>query len=237
LTVGNMIRAAVIVMSAVLATPALAEDRGFSVTDFDRIEVDGAYDVSVETGRSPSARATGSGAGLDRLLVEVRGRTLRIRMSRVNGMSWRSDPIVPPKVKIGVPGLREASLRGSGSLSISKMRSATIRLFQVGSGSLSVATIEADRLFANQAGSGMMALRGKALIGALSVEGSGQLAAEGLSVTDLTLTSRSAGATKVSAVRTANVTSNASGEVTVSGRAACTVTATGSGEVRCGRDR
>jgi hypothetical protein len=235
-----MIRAGVIGLAAVLAllaSPAWAEDRGFSVTDFDRIEVDGAYDVSVETGKSPSALATGSGAGLDRLQIEVRGRTLRIRMSRVNGMSWRSDPIVPPKVRIGVPGLREAILRGSGSLSISKMRSATIRLLQIGSGSLSVAAVEADRLFANQAGSGMMALRGKALIGALSMEGSGQLAAEGLAVTDLTLTSRSAGAGKVIAVRTARVTSSGSGEVTIMGRAACTVTATGSGEVRCGRDR
>lgn len=215
--------------------PAKAEDRGFSVTDFDRIEVDGAYDVSVETGKSPSARATGSGAGLDRLQLEVRGRTLRIRMSRVNGVSWRSDPIVPPKVRIGAPGLRDAILRGSGTLSISKMRSATIRLLQIGSGSLSVGALEADRLFANQAGSGMMTLRGKALIGALSLEGSGQLAAAGLSVTDLTLSSRSAGAGKVIAVRTAKVTSSGSGAVDVLGPAACTVTATGSGEVRCGR--
>lgn len=220
---------------ALLAPPALAEDRGFSVTDFDRIEVDGAYDVSVETDKSPSARATGAGQGLDRLQIDVRGRTLRIRMSRVNGMSWRSDPIVPPKVRIGVPGLREAILRGSGTLSISKMRAATIRLLQIGSGSLSVGAVEADRLFANQAGSGMMTLRGKALIGALSTEGSGELAAAGLSVTDLTLSSRSSGAGKVIAVRTAKVTSSGSGAVDVLGLAACTVTATGSGEVRCGR--
>jgi Putative auto-transporter adhesin, head GIN domain len=218
-----------------LATPAFAAERGFSVTDFDRIEVDGAFEVSVETGKSPSARASGSANGIDQVQIEVRGRTLRIRPLRLNWGGWPGEAVVPPKIRIGVPGLRDASLRGSGALSITKMRAGVVRLLQVGSGQMSVAAIEADQLFANQSGSGLLTLGGKALVGKLTTDGSGQLAGGKLAVTDLTLTSRSAGTGTVIAVRSAKVVSSGSGEIVIIGSAACSVTATGAGTVRCGK--
>ena len=42
------------------AGPAPAADRTFSVTSFDRIRVDGPYQVTLSTNVAPFARATGS---------------------------------------------------------------------------------------------------------------------------------------------------------------------------------
>jgi Putative auto-transporter adhesin, head GIN domain len=220
---------------ALLSTPAFGAERGFTVTDFDRIEVDGAFDVSVETGKSPSARASGSATGLEQVQIEVRGRTLRIRPLRMKWGGWPGEAVAPPKIRIGVPGLRDASMQGSGALSITKMRSSVIRLLQSGSGQMSVAVIEADQLFASQSGSGQVTLGGKALIGKLTTSGSGQLAGGKLAVTDLTLTSRSSGTATIIAVRSAKITASGSGEIEILGNPACSVTATGAGAVRCGR--
>jgi len=67
------------------SVPAVAAERRYSITDFNRVEVDGPYQVTLTTGGSSSARATGSSAALDRLSIEVMGQTLRIR---TNVSSW-----------------------------------------------------------------------------------------------------------------------------------------------------
>jgi Putative auto-transporter adhesin, head GIN domain len=214
---------------------AWAADRTFTVTDFDRIEVDGAFDVSVETGKSPTVRASGSTTAVDQLLVEVRARTLRIRPARTNWGGWPGEKPAAPKIKVTAPALKDASLRGSGTLSVSRMRAATVRVFQVGGGQVLVGAVESDQIIVSQTGSGLVTLSGKALLGKVTSDGSGRIAAERLSIGDLTLQSGSAGALSLLAVRSAKVVSNGSGEIVILGSPACTVSAVGPGQVRCGK--
>ena len=75
-------------ISLLAAAPVSAAERGYTISDFDRIDVSGPFVVQVETGKGPSARATGESAALDRLSVELRGRTLRIGAG-VNGLHFR----------------------------------------------------------------------------------------------------------------------------------------------------
>jgi Putative auto-transporter adhesin, head GIN domain len=227
--------AGAVLVTVLGSVSAPAADRNFTVTDFDRIEVDGAFDVSVETGKSPSVRATGSTAGVDQLLIEIRARTLRIRPARTNWGGWPGEKPAAPKIKVTAPALKDASLRGSGTLSVSKMRSATVRIFQVGGGQVTVGAVETDQIIVSQTGSGLVSLSGKALLGKVTTDGSGRLVADRLSIGDLTLQTASAGSVSLAAVRSAKVVSNGSGEVTILGSPACTVSAVGPGQVRCGK--
>ena len=67
---------------------ASAAERGYSVQDFDRMRVEGPYDVTVRTGGATSARAIGPQAGLDRLTVTVSNGVLIIRPDRTSGDGW-----------------------------------------------------------------------------------------------------------------------------------------------------
>ena len=214
--------------------PAAAAERGYTITDFDRIDVVGPYQVLVETGKGPSARATGDMRGIDALKVEVRGRTLRIVAGSNSWGGWPGEKPAAPVVRITVPMIREASIRGAGAITISRIRAQTAKLGVSGSGSMTVASLETDKLSAALLGSGRMTLTGKAAIGQISTEGSGSFASPTLRVDALTVSANSSGTTSIAAGKTATVQSAGSGDVTISGKPACTVAKVGAGEVSCG---
>ncbi|MGH6783519.1 MAG: GIN domain-containing protein, partial [Sphingomicrobium sp.] len=61
--------------ASVLGAPAPAQ-RNYSVTNFDRIRVDGPYEVRLKTNVAPYARASGAQASLEGVSIKVEGRTL-----------------------------------------------------------------------------------------------------------------------------------------------------------------
>jgi hypothetical protein len=216
------------------AGPALAAERTYSVTDFDRLDVSGPFVVVVTTGKSPGANANGGREAIDRLTVETVGRTLRIRPG-INGWGgWPGALSVTPTIKVSVPMLRAANLNGSGSITISKLRGQSLQIAVIGSGQLNVAQIETDRLFASNLGSGGMTLSGKAAIATLALKGTGPLNAKDLRVDALELTATGAGDAQISAAKTAKIISTGTGNVDIIGTPACSVTANGAGRVKCG---
>lgn len=227
--------AAMLSVAAGWAAPAGAAERGYSVTDFDRIRVDGPYRVTLATGRSPSARATGSPGAIDALSVEVQGRTLIVRRNSAawGGQPGRADGSV--ELRLSTPAIRAAALNGAGSLSIDRLRGASIDLSVSGAGLLSVGAIEADRLTAGVIGSGRMTLAGRAAIAQIGVRGTGGIDGAALVVKDAKVGAEGPGDIKLSATDTANVLANGSGSMTVLGNPACTVKASGSAAVVCGR--
>lgn len=224
--------AALLALSA--AVPALGAERGFTVTGFDRIRVEGPYRVTVATGTAPAARATGAQRALDSVSIRVDGRTLSIRRdSSWGGYPGESDG--PVTIAIATPALTGATLNGGGSLTIDRMRGAQITLFAAGSGEIAIGRVETDMLNAAVAGSGGIRIAGTAATARIVVRGSGDVAAEGLSASDAEVTSDGAGTVTLAARRSAKVTATGTGTVTVTGDPACTVHATGSGTVSCGR--
>ena len=63
-------------------------ERSYSVGDFDRIELAGAYDVTVHTGAKPGVQARGGENVLERLVVEVRNGILVIEPRKSQGLNW-----------------------------------------------------------------------------------------------------------------------------------------------------
>lgn len=218
-----------------LATPLVAAERGYSVTDFDRIRVDGPYKVTLVTGKSPGARAYGSAAAIDALSVEMQGRTLIVRRNRQSWGGDASKPAGPVELKLTGHALRAASVNGAGSLAIDKLRGQSLDLMVAGSGSMTVGAVEADRLTGGVVGGGRLQVAGTAAAASLAVRGTGAIIAHALLVKDVKVAADGPGDIVVAASGTANVVSSGAGNIVVTGKAACTVKATGSGEVVCGK--
>ncbi|HET9640873.1 MAG TPA: head GIN domain-containing protein [Allosphingosinicella sp.] len=216
------------------ATPAGAAERTYSVTDFDRVQVDGPYRVTIATGRSSSARAEGSTEALDLVSIDVQGGTLRVRRNRSAWGGYPGDGVGPVTIALTTRDVRNAAVIGSGSLDLDRARGLRVDLTVSGSGRLSVSVVEADNLIVGLLGGGRITLAGRAKQLRATVQGSGDLAASGLTADDAQVASDTAGNVAVAVSRTARVTATGPGDVEIVGSPTCTVEAKGSGQVRCG---
>ncbi len=215
------------------AMPAAAAERTYSVTDFDRVLVDGPYRVTLTTGRGSAARAEGSAEAIDHLSVDVQGGTLRVRRNR---SAWGGAPgegTGAVAITLTTRDLRNAAVVGSGSLDIDRAKGLRVDLSVSGSGRLTVAAVEADTLMVGLLGGGRITLAGRTKQLKATVQGSGDLAAAGLSADDAQIASDTAGAVAVAVTRTAKVIATGPGDVEIIGSPSCTVQAKGSGQVRC----
>lgn len=215
-----------------------ASGRSYVVTDFDRIRVDGPFDVQVTTRVSPSARAEGPGEASDVLDIRVEGRTLVVRASA--GRWAEAAPrggIRAPVIRVGVPMLRAAGVVGGGRLTITgAMRAQQIDLQMTGSGSLAAAGLDADALTATVLGSGTMTLGGRAGRARLLTSGPGGIAAAALRSDALTVRLDGSGTIAATARYTADATSTGLGSVTIYGKPTCRVSSAATGPIRCGLD-
>ena len=220
---------------AALAQPAAAATRNFPVPSFSKLRVEGPYTVRVHTGASPSVKANGPQARIDKLIVESRGDTLVVTTDKSwewRGTSWGKNDAVT--VDISVLTLEAAELTGSGDVSVDRVRTTTFSALLNGSGDLSVEKLETARLNASVAGSGDLTIAGRTGRADASVKGSGDIHAAGLSVNMLNASVTGSGDITVGPTQVAKANVVGSGDITVGGRPNCSFTKTGSGDIRCG---
>lgn len=220
-----------------LAAPATAAERTYSIGSFDRIRVEGPFEVRLTTGKSPGARAEGAARATEGLDIRVEGTTLIVRAS-MNG--WGEQPVAgntgAPVIRVSTQAIRSATVIGGGRLTIGgAIKGQRVDLSLSGSGSLGAPTLDADQLNATLLGSGSMTLGGRAAKVRLTTSGSGAIDAAPLSAGDLILRLDGPGETRVTARFTANVTTTGLGAATVYGTPACTVKAVAGGPVSCGK--
>lgn len=222
-------------LALLAAAPTAAAERRYSVTDFDRIQIEGPYKVALRTGLSSGAAATGSTEALDRVTIEVQGRTLRIRPNR---SAWGGYPGAaapgPVTIHATTRDLSHVLVGGSGSLDIDRVRGLRLDLSVAGTSHLAIASVDSDNLLVGLVGSGRITLAGKTKQLRATVQGSGDLDGRGLSADDAQITADTAGSVAIRAVRTAKVNARGLGDVEIIGSPACTVEALGAGTVTCG---
>lgn len=217
------------------AAPAAAAERRYTVTDFDRIQVDGPYRVTVTTGRPSHARAIGSNAALDRVSVDVEGRMLRIRP---NASAWggnQSAAREPVTLEVSTAALRAIGINGGGIVDIDKAEAMRLDLALAGSGIIHAGAVDTDSLYIDLFGSGRIEVAGKTKTVRAEIHGSGDLAASALTAADAQIFADTAGTIRINVTRSASVVASATGDVEIAGNAACTVKAVGTGAVRCGK--
>lgn len=205
------------------------------MVDFERVVVEGPYQVRLIVGSASSAMATGTQQALDDVSVDVQNRTLRIRR---NAQGWGGYPgrtTAPAVIVLTTRMLRGASLAGTGTLDVAGARGLRVELALTGAGRLTATGLDADALSVGARGSGTMLLAGRAASVTASVEGSATLDGGGLATQALTLGAATSGEVVMAASRTATVSATGLGRVIVAGGAACTITGPRAGDVSCGR--
>jgi hypothetical protein len=207
--------------------------RNYEVGNFDRIELAGAYDVTVKTGSAPSVHASGDEKAMERLVVEVRNGILTIHPKKRNGFSWSSGG-GKVALQVTVPSLRGAELAGSGDLRIDSVASEQFVGGIAGSGNLTVDKLEVGDLKIDIAGSGSAkASNGRAKKAEYDIAGSGGIDAAGIATETATVSIAGSGDVMANASSTADVSIMGSGNVEVKGGAKCSISKAGSGDVRC----
>jgi hypothetical protein len=218
------------------AAPASAAERRYTVTDFDRIKVEGPFQVKLSTGRASSAVAIGSPQAIDQVSVEVQSRTLRIGRNANAWGGYPGESAGPVRIEVSSHSLREAMVQGSGSVTVDKAKAMRFQASVSGSGKVAIGQVEADTLALAVMGSGKIEIGGKAKALRAKIHGTGDLAASGLKTEDAVIGADTAGAIAVGASRSAKVTATGAGDVEIIGNPACTVEARGAGRVTCGKN-
>ncbi|MES3099825.1 GIN domain-containing protein [Sphingomonas faeni] len=232
---------AVLLLSSPASGQSVATSRTVSVGSFDRVRVEGPFEVRVTIG-SPRATITGDPSIAESVAVRVDGTTLSVRKGtggwgeqpRGGGSSSGRGGAGPILVTLSTPGLTSASVAAGGRLTIAKMRGMRVDVTVTGNASLALIAADTDQLNATLIGTGQMTLAGRAARARLVTSGPGAIDASGLVVDDLTVHLDGVGETKAAARYTAQVTNSGLGSVTVTGNAKCRVDAAAGGPVVCG---
>jgi hypothetical protein len=218
-------------MAAVATSPAMAAERNFSVTSFDRVRVDGPYKVKLTTGVAPFAIASGSATAIDRVSVSVEGRTLIVRSNPGSWGGYPGEASGPVEVEVGTHDLSQAWINGSGTLSIDRIRGLTFDLALQGSGSATVGEADVDQMKIGISGAGNVSIAGKAPKLTAVVRGTSTLDAAGLTTKDALVGAEGPSEVRFVANATAKIDARGLASVTVSGNPSCTVKAEGSAVV------
>jgi len=218
---------------AAFAAPAAAADRRYAVSDFDRVIVEGPYAVRLVVGGPSSAVASGTPQGLDRITVDVQGRTLRIRRNRSAWGGAAGADTGPVTIALATRALRSARLIGPASLDVNGVRGLNVEFTIEGSGRIRAVDVAADNLSLGLLGSGSLEIAGTAKALRADFQGTGNVEGSRLLAQNATVTTNTSGTVALTVNGPASVNANGLGDVAILGRPACTVNGPGSGQVRC----
>jgi hypothetical protein len=217
-----------------LAAPAAAADRVFPVSDFDRVIVEGPFRVRLVVGGASRAVASGTSIGLDRVSVEVRGQTMRIRPGR--GI-WSGRPGADPgpvTIALTTRMLRSARTIGPARLEIEGAAGLDVEFMVEGGGTIRATSVAAENLALGLLGSGALEVAGTARSLRGQFQGTGNVEATRLIAQGATVTANTLGTIALTVNGPAAITAYGLGDVIVAGRPACTLSGPGAAQVRCG---
>lgn len=208
-----------------------AAKRTYSVTDFDRIRIDGPYQVTLRTNVAPYARATGSQASLDGVSIKVEGRTLVIRTGSGGWGGYPGEARGPVTIEVGTHDLRNVWINGAGGLTVDRVKGLAFDLSIQGPGLAQIADAQIDQLKVGIAGAGSVRLAGEAGKLTTTVRGTSSFDGDGLRVKDAVIGAEGPSTVRANVSNSAKVDATGLASVTLTGGPACTVKAQGSASV------
>lgn len=205
--------------------------RNFSVTSFDRIRIDGPYQVRLTTNVAPFARAAGAASALDGVDLKVEGRTLIVRANNSGWGGYPGEARGPVMIEVGTHDLGYATINGAGAVTIDRVRGLSFDLSIQGPGTARIDYADVDQLKVGISGAGSARLSGRAGKLTTTVRGPSSFEGEGLSVKDAVIGAEGPAVVRTAVTNTAKVDAVGLASVTLTGRPACIVTAKGSAVV------
>jgi hypothetical protein len=217
------------------SAPAGAAIRNFGINGFDRIRVEGPFNVRLSTGVAPFARASGSAAALDRVAIDVQGSTLVVHPAVSGWGGYPGQDPGPVEISVGTHDLNAAALSGAGSLAIDRAEGLRFNLSLQGSGAVSVDRMEIDQLNVSVAGTASATLNGHAGKMTAMIRGISSLDAAALATKDATIGAEGAATVKANVANAVTVDAIGPATITMSGSPSCTLRLNGSATVSgCG---
>ena len=218
--------------AALSASSATAAERTLSVTNFDKVRLDGPFSVRLTTGVSPFAKVSGSAAAIDAVSVDQQGRTLIIRGNPSSwGGNYPGQSRGPVEISVGTQDLNAAYVNGPGALQVNRIKGLSFDLSVQGSGSAAVGDAKVDHLKVTVSGVGTVSIAGSAPKLTALVRGTSSLDASGLAVKDATVGAEGPAQVRVTASNSAKIDARGVASVDVAGGGACTVNSQGSAVV------
>jgi len=217
--------------AAAPSSAAPVTSRTFSVTGFDRIRVDGPFRVELATGVAPFARASGTAAALDGVDIDVEGRTLVVRPSKVAWGGYPGQGRGPVEITIGTHDLSTAWINGSGMLAIDKIKGLSFELAVQGAGSANIGSAAVDQLKIGLSGSGTVRIGGTAPKLTAIMRGTSVLDGSSLSVKDAVIGAEGTPTIRANVSGTAKIDAKGLAMVELDGSPACEVRTMGSANV------
>ena len=215
-----------------LAAPAGAAERNYSVTTFDRVRIDGPYQVTLKTNVSPFARASGTQAALDSVSIKVEGRTLIVRAN--SGAGWGGYPGEargPVTIEVGTHELSSAWINGAGGLAIDRVKGLSFDISVQGAGSMRIDNAEVDLLKAGLSGSASARIAGRTAKLTAMVRGTSSLEAETLAAKDAVIGAEGPAMVRATISGSAKVDAIGLASVTLAGAPSCITKTQGSATV------
>lgn len=207
------------------AAPADAADRTAFVSEFDRVRVEGPFEVHVVTRAAPAARITGAGEAVE---VRVESGTAVVRA----GPRGAAD--AAPVVYLRTTDLRGATVIGGGKLDIAgPLRGQRVDVRLSGGGSLTAPAIDAEQVNVTLIGAGTVSLGGRGGQVRIISSDAGTIDATALRADQLLIRNGGSGQVSASARYFADVMTTGLGAVTVLGSPKCKTKAAG-GAITCG---
>lgn len=213
-----------------LTAASAPEDKTYLVSGFERVRVDGPYQVEIVRGPF-SARAEGDARALDQLSIRVDGTTLVVSAGTRGWELRANESAASPRVSLSTPVLRAVTVNGGGTVRIAEMRVPRADLAVNGPGAITVAGFDADELNASMIGAGTLTIAGTVRRVRVRSNGAGSFDGTGLTANDAVLISESSGSMRLGVRYTAQVMALGIGTVHLDGAPECSIT--GNGPVEC----
>jgi hypothetical protein len=221
--------AALLAMLAI--APAHAAERSYLVGSFEEIIVEGDLQVTLDIGKTPSAKATGDKQRLSSLKIERQGRVVRIRMAGMQAGRRAGEPIT---IAMTGRNVRKLILRGNGRISVNDVNMTDVRVDLRGSGEINIASLKSERLVVLLVGSGKLNIaKGAVTSGEFTIDGASNIDAAGVMLKKLKLTQNGPANTHFLVEKTAEITNSGTGAITVDGEATCFVRQAGGAAIKC----
>lgn len=192
---GRIVATAVAALCAT-STLAVADETTDTreVGEFNRVVLEGAADIEITVGGSPSVAVTSEAELMDRIETEVRNNTLYISQDYRRWRDWDDADLY---IAIVTPSLDGVEVDGAGDIEVTG--------------------IDSNDFEVEIKGAGDITLSGKCVSASYQIDGAGDIDAEQLECEHVTITVNGAGDADIFATETVDATLNGVGDVTISG--------------------
>src|SRR3569832_222244 len=128
-----------------LPLSAQAAEHRYAFGSYDRVRIEGPFEVTVTTGVAPGALASGDSRTIEGLDISVQGSTLIVRIGH---QGWGETPVgaaaARPVITLTTPALNGAFVNGGARVTIRGMKAQRVDLSVNGSGTVTVSGADTD---------------------------------------------------------------------------------------------